>query len=94
MMIITVSFIGRPDKRSELIKLCRSMIEPSRNEDGCVSYSFYQDITDENAFFFFEEWRDQQAIDKHVGSKHYTDFMPIFASWIVGNSDLKVRSVQ
>lgn len=93
MMIITVSFNCRPDTRANIIALCRSMIEPSRKEIGCISYGFYQDMTDENSFFFFEEWRDQQAIDAHVASKHYIDFVPQFESWIIGKADLKVRSV-
>ena len=93
MKIITVSFTAKLEKRKEVMELCLSMIEPSRAEEGCISYNFYQDMTDSNKFFFFEEWKDQQAIDSHSTSAHYLNFVPIFESLIVGKSNLQIRSL-
>ncbi|MBI2428566.1 MAG: antibiotic biosynthesis monooxygenase [Ignavibacteriales bacterium] len=93
MKIVTVSFKAKPEKRKEVIELCLSMIEPSRAEEGCISYNFYQDVTDSNKFFFFEEWKNQQAIDRHADSIHYVKFLPIFQSLIVGKSNLQIRSL-
>lgn len=92
MKIITVSFTAKPGKRKEVIELCLSMIEPSRTEKGCISYNFYQDVSDSNNFFFFEEWKDQQAIDAHTKSSHYLQFVPIFHSLIAAKEDLQIRS--
>lgn len=94
MKIITVFFSAKPERRTEVIQLCKSMINPSRNEPGCISYNFYQDLSDENKFFFFEEWKDQQAIDAHVKTNHYKEFVPKFETMIKAPSDLQVRSVQ
>ncbi|MHB1049801.1 MAG: putative quinol monooxygenase [Bacteroidota bacterium] len=93
MKIITVEFTAKPEHRNAVIHLCRSMIGPSRSEKGCISYNFYQNVADENSFFFFEEWVDQHAIDDHVKTKHYIDFVPIFNSLIIGKAELKVRSI-
>lgn len=94
MKIITVTFTTTPGNRDAVIKLCRSMIAPSRAEAGCISYKFYQNVADENEFFFYEEWKDQNAIDAHNNSAHYRDFSPKFASLITGNAGVVVRSVQ
>jgi PTH1 family peptidyl-tRNA hydrolase len=94
MKIITVEFKATPKHRNAVIHLCRSMVDPSRAEKGCISYNFYQNLADEDSFFFFEEWKDQRAIDDHVKTKHYIDFVPKFNSLILGKADLKVRSVR
>jgi quinol monooxygenase YgiN len=69
------------------------MIQPSRAEAGCISYNFYSDVTDPYKFFFFEEWKDQEAINFHVNTRHYKEFVPKFESLIIGKADLQVRSV-
>jgi quinol monooxygenase YgiN len=93
MKVITVFFTAKKDKRVEVIELCKGMIAPSRSESGCISYNFYQDMTDENKFFFFEEWKDQQAIDIHVKTEHYIAFEPKFDALIMGKADLQVRTI-
>lgn len=93
MKIITVTFKAKPQFRNETLDLCKGMLEPSRNEAGCISYTLYQDATDENAFFFFEEWNDQHAIDEHVKSKHYQAFVPKFKTLIDGEETLIIRTV-
>ncbi len=94
MKIITVAFTAKPEKQNEIIELCVGMIQPSRNEPGCISYIFYQNVAEKNKFFFFEEWKDQSAIDFHVTTKHYKDFVPKFETMITGSADLQIRSVE
>ncbi|HAP35619.1 MAG TPA: antibiotic biosynthesis monooxygenase [Bacteroidetes bacterium] len=94
MKIITVFCIAKPEFRSELIKLCKSMIVPSRSEQGCLHYSFYQDLDRENKFFFYEEWVDQPSIDAHNISRHFLDFQPKFKSFIEGEPEINVHTVK
>ena len=94
MKIITVGCTARTDKRDELISLCKNMIAPSRAESGCIQYYFYQDVTDENKFFFYEEWKDQAAIDFHFSTKHYLDFSPKYDSLIEERAKLTIYNAQ
>lgn len=93
MKIITVKFIAQPARRNEIISLCTGMLEPSRKEIGCVSYNFYQDITDQNSFFFFEEWKDQESIDSHNASPHFLLFVSLFEPLIIGKADINVFTI-
>jgi quinol monooxygenase YgiN len=93
LKIITVKFTAKPDCRTKVIELCTGMLEPSRNEPGCMSYNFFQDLTDENLFFFFEEWKDQEAIDSHNSSPHYRHFVAQFESLIIDRAMIKVFTV-
>ncbi len=70
------------------------MLAPSRLEEGCISYNFYQDSTDENKFFFYEEWKDQTAIDVHFATKHFLDFQPKFKSLLIAEANLTIHNVE
>jgi quinol monooxygenase YgiN len=93
MKIITVHCYAKPETRSELIALCKEMIAPSRAESGCLYYSLFQDFAEENHFFFYEEWKDQSAIDFHMQTAHYKEFQKIFDSFLVRPAELKIHSV-
>ncbi len=93
MKIITVHFIAKPEYQSALITLCKSMIGPSKAETGCIHYSFYQDLNEENKFFFYEEWKDQSVIDLHNTTKHFLDFQPKLKKMIQGEPAVTVYSV-
>lgn len=93
MKSITVHCVARPEKRNDLISLCKGMIAPSRAETGCLHYSFYQDLNEGNRFFFYEEWKDQASIDLHNTTKHFLEFQPIFKNFTVGDAIVTVHQI-
>jgi quinol monooxygenase YgiN len=58
------------DKAEELKTICSGLIEPTRKEEGCVSYELYQDITNPGRFTFIEEWQSKQHLDVHLKTPH------------------------
>lgn len=46
------------------------MLAASRAEDGCIVYSYGEDIAEPGLIRVFEVWRDQAAIDAHVQAPH------------------------
>lgn len=94
MKIITVVFTAKPEARDKVIEVCTAMIAPSRNEEGCLSYNFYENMNERDSFFFYEEWKDQEAIEYHTHTKHYKNFLAQFESLIIGTADMKIRSLQ
>ncbi len=42
------------------------LIEPTRAEDGNISYDMHRDIKNPNTFIFYEHWKSQEAIDEHL----------------------------
>ncbi len=94
MKTITVYCTAKPGSQNELIALCKSMIEPSLAEQGCIHYSFYQDLHQENTFLFYEEWKDQDSIDLHNATKHFLEFQPKYKHLIVGEAKVTVHTVE
>ena len=72
--IISAQVFIKPDKVDAFIAATKSLIEKSRAEEGCISYSLYQDPQDKTKFLFFEEWKNQAAVDFHFSTEHFQKF--------------------
>lgn len=72
--IISAQVSIKPEKVDAFINLTKDLIEKSRAEEGCVSYSLYQDPQDKTKFLFFEEWKNQAAVDFHFDTEHFKKF--------------------
>lgn len=58
------------DKADELKSICLGLIEPTRKEEGCISYELYQDTTNPGTFTFIEAWKSKEHLDIHLKTPH------------------------
>lgn len=72
--VIRAEVAIKPEKVDAFIEATKSIIEQSRAEDGNISYTLYQSPVDKTQFIFFEEWKDQAAIDFHFNTEHFKSF--------------------
>jgi len=72
--IISAQVFIKADKVDAFLAATKDLIEKSRAEEGCISYSLYQDPTDKTKFLFFEEWKNQAAVDFHFATEHFQKF--------------------
>jgi quinol monooxygenase YgiN len=58
---------GKEDAlRAALVELA----EASQTEPGVVQYSLHEDLQKPGNFYVFEAYKDQAAVDAHMGSPH------------------------
>ncbi len=62
---------AHPNQGEQLASIIEGVIAPSRAEEGCLTYQAHRAIDAPNVFYFYEQWRDQNAFDQHVASSHY-----------------------
>ena len=67
MVRITVPF----ERQKELLQTIRLLADPIRNEDGCISHRWYQDLEDRNAFLLTEEWNCGESLTRHLRSERF-----------------------
>jgi quinol monooxygenase YgiN len=72
--VISAQVFIKPEKVDAFLAFSKDLIEKSRAEEGCISYSLYQDPHDKTTFLFFEEWKNQAAIDFHFATEHFKMF--------------------
>ena len=72
--IISAKVFIKADKVDNFLTATKNVIEKSRAEEGCISYSLYQDPQDKTVFLFFEEWKNQEAVEFHFSTEHFKKF--------------------
>ena len=71
MTIRVVAHItAKPDTVDQTRELLMSLIDPTRAEDGCVTYELLQNNDDPTDFTFVEEWTSDAALDEHLATEH------------------------
>jgi quinol monooxygenase YgiN len=77
---MTVTIIGtvtaNPETRLELENLLAQQVAPTRAEAGCINYDFHVDAEDPCVFVFYENWRSQADLDRHLEMPHLN---PLFS---------------
>ena len=58
----------------KLKELLLTLIEPSRSDEGCISYDLHQAINDPTLFIFYETWQSKEYLDKHSATSHVQHF--------------------
>lgn len=82
----------KADKVKEFVAAAKTVISASRAEPGCISYTLYQDPYDQTVFFFFEEWKDQAAIDAHFSTPHFNAFGGKLQDMAAGPASITIYS--
>jgi quinol monooxygenase YgiN len=59
-----------PGKVDTVRSILLELIEPTRQEEGCVVYELLQNKADPTDFTFVEEWQSGSSLDNHAASEH------------------------
>ena len=61
---------AKPDAAAQVAAILSKLIEPSRQEAGCVRYELFQNQSNPAELVFVEEWADEAALNTHLASAH------------------------
>ena len=74
-IILNVFIEAAQGREEELAGLLKELVAPTRAEPGCVSYELNASQEKPGAFLFYEKFADQAALDAHVSSTHFQNFL-------------------
>jgi quinol monooxygenase YgiN len=89
MIVIAGMIRIDPAKRDAGIAAALDMMEETRKEDGCISYTFSADLADPGSFRIFEEWQSAEALAAHMASPHMARFQSLIPN--LGVRDVKIQ---
>ena len=69
------------------------MVRASRAEDGCVEYSYAQDVLDPDLIHVKELWADRATLDRHFASPHIAAWRAEWPSLGIRDRELRVYDV-
>lgn len=72
-IVITAILKAKENMEEQLLAELVKVQEGSRREAGCLNYDLHQSIED-GTFVLHETWKDNDALESHVGSSHYQEY--------------------
>jgi quinol monooxygenase YgiN len=90
---VVVRILARPDKVEEVRSLLTNIIEPFRQEVGCISYELMDNSNDPTDFTAIEEWENEAAYQGHLASPQAQEVLAKFADLTIGAPDVRHYTV-
>ena len=75
MIIVQNTFHLLSKSKSEVIDLMKNMVLLCRKEQGCISYEYFEGITDSNQIILLQEWENAASLQGHYQTEHMDYFM-------------------
>ena len=72
VIIIRITMNVLLEKRTEVMQTLLSMIEPTENERGCLSFHAFRDIEDKNGFDLIAKWKTREDLDHYIRSDRFS----------------------
>jgi quinol monooxygenase YgiN len=89
MLVIAGHIRIDPARREDAIRAAVEMQEATRQEGGCLSYTFSADLAEPGLFRIFEEWESPEALAAHFKAPHMVRFQGAVAG--LGVREMKVQ---
>lgn len=72
MLLLNVTYTMKPGMRETFLKevQAQGILDAVRREDGCLQYSYYLPVEDDNTLLLVERWRDRAAQQVHLTTPH------------------------
>ena len=82
-----------PGKVEATRSILLALIEPTRQELGCITYELLQNKRDPTDFTFVEEWASDADLDLHSTSNHLAETVSKLADLLAEAPDIRKYSV-
>lgn len=88
--ITVIAFMrAKVGKSDELGRRLLALTEPSRAEDGCISYDAHQSLDDPELWCMYENWRSSADLDAHFQTPYLREFAEDLPELVEGELDLR-----
>ncbi|WIM48249.1 putative quinol monooxygenase [Methanosarcina mazei] len=80
----------KPEKVQEFMNLCKSLIEETLKEEGCIDYEVYQELENPEILTMLEEWKDEGSLDQHIRSDHFKEIFPLLSECLDKETEINI----
>jgi quinol monooxygenase YgiN len=82
-VVVGGHFRLKPEDVEALRPAMEAVLSATRAEDGCIVYSYAEDVLDRGFIRIFEIWRDMAALEAHGAAPH-------IAAWVEARAKFEV----
>jgi quinol monooxygenase YgiN len=86
---------AKPGSEAIVEAALRSLVGPSRDDHGCISYDLFASDSTPGTFVTVEKWQSQDDLNAHMASQHLADAMEAAGQHFdVGSGVHNLRSLE
>ena len=75
MIVLKVDMVAKPGAEEKCKEFMSIMQQHSRQEPGCQMYVGHQSIQNPRRFMFYEQYKDQAALDVHRNAPYFKQYV-------------------
>ena len=66
---------AKKGREEEVLREILSLIEPTRSEEGCITYDLHRGQDEPALFCLYENWRSRRDLDEHLATPYLQAFL-------------------
>ena len=74
-LTVVARFKAKQGKDDEVLREIRTLISPTRAEEGCINYDLHRSKDDPTLFFLYETWASRRDLDQHLAMPYLQAFL-------------------
>jgi quinol monooxygenase YgiN len=90
---VVARFAVKPDHVDHVKGMLAALIEPTRKENGCITYELLQNKNDPTDFTFVEEWTSKATLDQHLATEHIGNCVAQIGEHLKAEPDIRIYRV-
>ena len=67
-VVVFAGFKAAENKSAVLKRELMSLVLPTRDEEGCITYQLHQEGGDPVSYMFYEVWRSMEDLERHLAT--------------------------
>lgn len=93
--LIVIAYLEvKPEYRQRFLDLANIVqTKTNETEEGVNSYVFYEDKNTPNLFFFFEDWKNEQAFEEHLQKSYTKNLTETYGDILKQPADVRIYRI-
>ena len=90
MVIVSGTLDVNPEKHDEAVAAFQAAAAATERDDaGCITYRFYEDVSQPNRFLVYEEWESAESLAAHGKAAHMAVFGAAIGPTLAGKPNIR-----
>jgi quinol monooxygenase YgiN len=94
MIVVAGTFRVPADKIEALQSHAEAVISTTRQEAGCMTYSFAHDLVEPGLIRIFEIWDSREHLDRHLHASHMKPWRAALVALGASGREVKIYRVE
>jgi quinol monooxygenase YgiN len=77
MIVAHISVTAPDGRRQEIVKALRSVLGPTRLEQGCIACDLVEEVDNPGVLHLVGRWQTQEDLERHLRSARYAHLLAI-----------------